>query len=97
MTAPHDYEVPRAPVRDDDALAADEDLDREPDGVPHAVVGFTAFFSVLLAMLVAFMFLTHNTAAQIAAVVLALIAIPVLVSTLRKRADVHRDHLHPSR
>ena len=97
MAAPQDYEVPRAPVRDDDALAADEDLDREPDGVPHAVVGFTAFFSVLLAMLVAFMFLTHNTATQVAAVVLIFIAIPVLVSTLRKRADVHRDHLHPSR
>ena len=97
MPAHEDYEVPKAPVRDDSALAADEDLDREPDGVPHDVVGFTAFFSVLLAMLVGFMYLTHNTAAQVAAVLLALIAIPVLVSTMRKRADVHRDHLHPSR
>jgi hypothetical protein len=34
---------------------------------------------------------------QIAAIVIAVIAIPVLVSTLRKRADRDRDHLHPSR
>jgi len=84
-------------VRDDRALAPDEDLDREPDGVPHDVVGFTAFFSVLLAMLVAFMFLTHSRVVQVAALVIILIAIPVLVSTLGKRADRDRDHLHPSR
>lgn len=97
MAAPHDFEVPKAPVRDDQALAPDEDLDREPDGVPHDVVGFTAFFSVLLAMLVAFMFLTHNHVVQGASVVIALIAIPVLVSTLGKRANRDRNHLHPSR
>ena len=39
MAAPEDYEVPKAPVRDDSALAPDEDLDREPDGVPHDVIG----------------------------------------------------------
>jgi hypothetical protein len=90
-------ETPNAPVRDDESLAPTEDLDREPDGVPHDVVGYTALFSVFLAMLLAFMFLTHNLAAQIAAVVLALIALPVLVSTLRKRAERERDHVHESR
>ncbi len=97
MAAPEDYEVPKAPVRDDSALAPDEDLDREPDGVPHDVIGFTAFFSVMLAMLVAFMFLTHNHVVQGAAVVIIAIAVPVMVSTLGKRADRDRDHLHPSR
>jgi hypothetical protein len=30
-------------------------------------------------------------------VLLVVIAIPVMVSTLRKHAATHRDHLHPSR
>jgi hypothetical protein len=85
------------PVRDDSKLAPTEDLDREPDGVPHTVVGLTAVFSVMLAMLVAFMFLTGHTVGRIAAVALALIAIPTLVAALRKKADRDRDRLHPSR
>jgi hypothetical protein len=97
MEAPVDYEVPRAPVRDDEALAPDEDLDRDLDGVPHDVVGLTALFTVFLAMLVAVMVLTHKPVVQVAAVVIAVIAIPVIVSTLRKRAERERDHLHPSR
>ncbi len=90
-------DTPQNPVRDDEALAPSEDLDRAPDGVPHDVVGFTALFSVFLAMLVAFMFLSHKPVVQGAAVLLVLIAIPVLVSNLRKRADRERDHVHPSR
>ena len=88
---------PHNPVRDDSKLAPTEDLDREPDGVPHSVVGLTAAFSVMLAMLLAFMFLAGGTAVKIAAVLLALIAIPVLVGTLWKKADRERDHVHPSR
>ena len=42
---------PHNPVRDDSKLAPTEDLDREPDGVPHKVVGLTALFSVMIAML----------------------------------------------
>jgi len=84
-------------VRDDEALSPEEDLDRDPDGVPHSTVGFTAFFSVLLAMLVAFMFLSRNHVTQVAAVVLLLIAIPILVKVLGNQADRQRDHLHPSR
>lgn len=89
-----DLEVPRAPVRDDSALAPDEDLDRAPDGVPHAVVGYTALFTVMLAMLVGVMFVTGN---HLAAVVLIAIAIPVMVSLLRDKATRDRDHVHPSR
>ncbi|MBS1119535.1 MAG: hypothetical protein H6Q90_1763 [Deltaproteobacteria bacterium] len=88
---------PYNPVRDDSKLSPTEDLDREPDGVPHSVVGLTALFSVLLAMLVAFLFLSGGGVTRVAAVLLALIAIPVLVSTLRKKAEHDRDHVHPSR
>jgi hypothetical protein len=85
------------PVRDPSKLASSEDLDREPDGVPHAVVGLTALFSVMLAMLVAFMFLTGSVVGRIAAVALAAIAIPTLVAGLRRKASRDRDHTHPSR
>ena len=88
---------PHNPVRDDRKLAPTEDLDREPDGVPHAVVGLTALFSVMLALLVAFMFLAGSGIVRAAAVILALIAIPVLVGTLRGKADRDRDQVHPSR
>jgi len=89
--------APQHPVRDDSKLAPTEDLDREPDGVPHNVVGLTALFSVMLAMLVAFMYLTGSTVTRVAAVLLAAIAIPTLVAMLRKKAAHDRDQVHPSR
>ena len=88
---------PHNPVRDDTKLAPTEDLDREPDGVPHVVVGLTALFSVMLAMLVAFMFMTGGTAGRVGAIVLAVIAIPTVVTVLREKASRERDHVHPSR
>jgi hypothetical protein len=94
---PEALHEPHNPVRDDSKLAPTEDLDREPDGVPHNVVGLTALFSVMLAMLVAFMFLTGGTFGRIASIVLAVIAIPALVASLRKKASRERDHGHPSR
>jgi hypothetical protein len=86
-----------SPVRDDDALGPSEDLDRQPDGAPHEVIGLTAFFTVLLAMLVAVMFATGRPLGHVAAIVLAVLAIPVVVSVLRKRAARDRDQQHPSR
>jgi len=94
---PEHYENVNSPVRDDDALGPTEDLDREPDGVPHHVIGMTALFSVMLAMLIAFMILAGGTVSRVAAVILALLAIPVLVSSLRNKAARDRDSLHPSR
>lgn len=94
---PEEREIVQSPVRDDDALGPTEDLDREPDGMPHQVIGLTALFSVMLAMLVGVMFLTGGTVSRVAGVVLAALAIPVLVSTLRRKADRDRDHVHPSR
>ena len=94
---PEEYEVPKAPIRDDDALGVSEDLDREPDGVPHKVIGLTALFSVMLALLVGFMMLAGGTVSRIAAVLIAVMAIFVLVSTLRTKATRDRDYVHPSR
>jgi len=88
---------PHNPVRDDRKLSPTEDLDREPDGVPHSVVGLTALFSVMLAMLVAFMFVVGGGLVKALAVIIALMAIPVLVGSLRKKAARDRDHVHPSR
>jgi len=89
--------VPAPPVRDDAAIGEHEDLDREPDGVPHSVVGMTALFSVMLAMLVGVMFVAGGTVVRVAAILIALLAIPVLVGSLHRRADRDRDHSHPSR
>src|ERR1700742_3964765 len=89
--------TPMHPVRRDSHLAPTEDLDREPDGVPHSVVGLTALFSVMLAMLVAFMFLTGSGWGKFFAVLLAVLAIPTLVGSLRKKAARDRSDSHPSR
>ncbi len=88
---------PVHPVRSTAHQAPTEDLDREPDGVPHSVVGLTALFSVMLAIMVAFMFLTGSTWGKVFAVMLALVAIPTLVHSLRKKAAHDRDDYHPSR
>ena len=88
---------PHNPVRDDRKLAPTEDLDRQPDGVPHRVVGLTALFSVLLAMLIAVMFLSGSNTGRVAAVLLAIVAVPMLVVILRDKAERERDHVHPSR
>lgn len=97
LTTPDVGPEPHNPVRDDRKLAPTEDLDRDPDGVPHSVVGLTALFSVILAVLIATMFIAGNTVGKGAAVVLGLIAVPVLVGGLRKKAQTDRDHVHPSR
>jgi hypothetical protein len=87
---------PHNPVRDDARLSEHEDLDREPDGIPHEIIGMTVFFSVVLAMLLAFMFLAGG-AARVGGIILALIAVPILVSVLKNKAERDRDHVHPSR
>lgn len=97
LTQPNIGHEPHNPVRDDRKLAPTEDLDREPDGVPHRVVGLTAFFSVMLAMLIAVMFLSGSNVGRGAAVLLAIVAVPMLVMILRDKAERERDHLHPSR
>jgi hypothetical protein len=96
LTPPDVGHEPHNPVRDDALTAPDEDLDREPDGVPHEVVGLTALFSVMLALLVFAMFVAGGLA-RVAGVLLAIVAVPVLVASLRKKSARERDHSHPSR
>ncbi|MFT3693552.1 MAG: hypothetical protein QM831_10465 [Kofleriaceae bacterium] len=74
-----------------------EDVEREPDGVPHAVVGLTAFWSVIFAILVLTMFFIHSTVGKVGAAVLLVAAVPLMVKKLNKKAERDRDHVHPSR
>jgi hypothetical protein len=85
-----------APVRDENSLGPTEDLDREPDGVPHDVVGLSALFSVLFAAVVLGMWLSGSTG-RVAAVAMCMVGIPLLVSNLRQRSERERDQVHPSR
>jgi hypothetical protein len=88
---------PHNPVRDDSKLAPGEDLDREPDGVPHRIVGLTALFAVMLAALLAFMFISGGTTTRVAAALIAVLAVPVIVGSLNAKSARERDHVHPSR
>jgi hypothetical protein len=70
-----------------------EDLDRAPDGIPHSVVGLTAFYAVVLAFAIVLML----TSERLSLVVMLAVVIPLLVSRLAGKAERERDHLHPSR
>jgi len=74
-----------------------EDLARQPDGVPHLIIGLTALFSVLLAAVLISVVRSGPTLGSIAAVGLAVVATPILVFGLGAKAERDRDHDHPSR
>ena len=97
-TAFHPSELPEitSPIRDESALGPNEDLDREPDGVPHDVVGLTALFAVMLAVLCGVIFVT-GAMGHVTAAVLALLAVPKIVMSLTRRAARERDPRHPAR
>lgn len=78
-------------------LTPHEDIERQPDGIPHLVIGLTALFSVLLAAVLISIFRSGPTMGSIAAVVLAIIGLPIMVSKLGAKAERDRDHVHPSR
>ena len=93
-----DYEPSvNSPVRDDSALGNGEDLDRQPDGVPHIVIAATvmatgAFAAILLMLLAGHV--PRHPGATIAVVIASLaIGIAVAVAAYRGR----RDAAHPSR
>lgn len=65
---------------------------REPDGVPHDVVGLSILFSFLFAAVVLGLWLSGSTG-RIAAVAMCMVGIPMLVSGLRKRSERERDML----
>jgi len=77
--------------RDDDGVGPNEEVSRDPDGVPHDVVGLSALFSFLLAALVLGMWLTGSTTGRVSAIALLVFGVPMLVSGLRERADRERD------
>ena len=93
---PEDQPI-HAPIRDDNHLGPTEDLDREPDGVPHAVVGLTALFAVMLATLLCVICFVGSTPGRIGATLLLVFAVPVLFGRLKRKADRERDPVHPSR
>jgi hypothetical protein len=78
-------------------LTPHEDIDRQPDGVPHLVIGLTALFSVLLAAVLIGVCLSGPSLGLIAAALLIITAIPVMVTWLNAKAERERDHIHPSR
>lgn len=69
-----------------------EDPERLPDGVPHAVVAMTAFYSVVFA--IALMVMLAGD--WLAPAALVAFAIPIVVSRLARKADRERDRVHPS-
>lgn len=88
---------PHSPIRDESQLGPTEDLDRQPDGVPHMVVAQTASFTVIFAILVLALFFLSSVVAKVGAFVLVALAVPVLVKKLNNKAQRERDHVHPSR
>ena len=86
-----------APIRNERHLVPTEDVDRDPDGVPHEVVGLSALFSFLLAALVLGMWLTGSTMGRVSAIALLVFGVPMLVSGLRERSERERNRNYPSR
>jgi len=74
-----------------------EDIERQPDGVPHLVIGLTALCSVLLAAVLIGVCLSGPSLGLVAAALLIVTAIPVMVTWLNAKAERERDHVHPSR
>jgi hypothetical protein len=86
---PDDMHGISAPIRDDHALGSTH-RDRRIDDTPPCVVGLTAFFAVLLAMVCGAVFATGGAVGHIAAALLAAIAIPAVVVGLTNHAKRER-------
>lgn len=74
-----------------------EDPERQPDGVPHVVIGLTALSSVLFAAVLISVVRSGPSFGSILVGILVAIAVPVLVLRLGAKAERDRDHVHPSR
>ena len=79
---------------DEGTLGPTDEIARDPDGVPHDVVGLSALFSFLLAGLVLGMWLTGSTTGRVSAIALLVFGVPMLVSGLRERSERERDRRH---
>jgi hypothetical protein len=78
----------------DPAAPLVEDLEREPDGVPHDIVARTAFATCVVAGTALAMFMFAD---WLAALVVGGLAVPVMVVALQRKSTRERDHVHPSR
>ncbi|MBX3162201.1 MAG: hypothetical protein KF773_39925 [Deltaproteobacteria bacterium] len=67
-----------------------EDVERKPDGVPHEVIGHTAFIAVMIAMLVAALLLFGGPVGVVLTVLLLLIGVPMIVSRLSRKSQYER-------
>jgi hypothetical protein len=74
--------------------ASTDDPTREPDGVPHDIVGRTMFAAFLLSAVVLALF---AVAGWVWALIVGLAAIPIMVVALSSSSARERDHDHPSR
>ena len=82
------------PEQQPDQPTPHEDLERQPDGVPHDVVGLVALFSCLVAVGVAFFLIT--TGHTILAIAVSAVVAVLIIFRLSRRAERERDHVHPS-
>jgi hypothetical protein len=85
---PDDMRGIPAPVRDDHPLGPT--TRRQLDDTPPCIVGLTAFFSVLLAMVCAAIIVAGGAVGHIAAALLAAMVVPVIVMTLTGHAKRER-------
>jgi hypothetical protein len=86
-----------SPVPDPDALGPGEDIEREPDGAPHAVIGWTAFTIVGIALILGALMAVGGAAALVTAIIVVVFGAPAAIVALRRAADSRRDQQHPSR
>jgi len=74
--------------------AMSENLERQPDGVPHDIVWRVVFATCALA---AISLLALEAAGWMMAVIVAVLALPLTVALLQRKSDRERDHIHPAR
>jgi hypothetical protein len=89
-----DHELPQSPVRDDEKLGPTEDLDRQPDGIPHLGIGLTAAAAVASAIAMAILLIQHRWVL----IWLPALALVFVIVAFSSWSDSRRDQMeHPSR
>ena len=78
-----------SPVRDDSALGPTEDLDRDPDGVPHVVIAAVLVGTFAVAGLV-LLALSGHVGRYLGATLGAIVAFPILLVAIYGIAHFRR-------
>ena len=90
-------QIPRihSPVRDESALGPSENLDREPDAIPHSVIALVAFTTVVVAA-VLLVYLSGHAPRHPGAVLFLAFALPTLAALAiliaRRWQGLHGSH-----